>query len=88
VSKPALRVLFESDDPKRYMIGQDGSDLVWLFDPASDRRPSRPVPPASIAAHMPYTNWKEFEGNDAPILERFRTVEGGSAGGDTVRPPA
>jgi hypothetical protein len=78
MNESEFRVLFESsDEPKRYIIGKDDGDAVWLFDPESEGRPARPVPLASIANHMPHTQWHEYDGDDQQILRAFHARAAG-----------
>lgn len=57
-------ILFESkDQPPFYLIGTEGSTMVQILKPGSDRL-SPPVLMGSVANHMPYTEWQDFTGDD------------------------
>ena len=67
-------VLFEADadEGKLYLIGSDESDTVALYDAGQGTvMPDQSL--AAVTAHMPYTEWREYAGDDeADILAGYR----------------
>lgn len=73
-------ILFVSaGDPKVYMLGSEDSDTVVLYTPGSGLPPSAPMMPGSVANHMPFADWQEFDGDEEAERQILAGMEGATA---------
>lgn len=74
----AMHVLYVGD-PGPYLIGEDGSELLRIFRPTADGKGdlSQQLAMGSITAHMPQTDFLDYEGTpeeEAAILEKAQAA--------------